>query len=109
MADVAEYQPLEVSEYGWVVERYIESQLHYWSGWPKSSGRDFTREHFNAIRFARERDAMMVLSHLCDGTGRVAQHGWISSATGNRTVRIAGTVREPSKQLNDGDNRERQA
>jgi hypothetical protein len=94
MSDVAEYTSLEINEYGWVIERYINSELHYWSGWAKESGRDFTRDHFNAIRFARECDAMMVLSHLCDGLGRVAQHGWIGSSTGNRNVRIAGTARE---------------
>jgi hypothetical protein len=95
MSDVAEYQKLDINEYGWVIERYIENTLHYWSGWESGSGREFTREHFNAIRFARECDAMMVLSHVCGGVGRVAQHGWIGSMTGNRNVRIQGTIREP--------------
>jgi hypothetical protein len=95
MSDVAEYQKLDINEYGWVIERYIESTLHYWSGWENGSGREFTPEHFNAIRFARECDAMMVLSHVCGGIGRVAQHGWIGSMTGNRNVRIQGTIREP--------------
>lgn len=62
---------------GWVIERYIGNRLHYWSGGnPNSRDGGFTEKHDRAIRMCREEDAMVVLFHLCDGMGRVAQHKW---------------------------------
>jgi len=60
-------------QYGWVIERYVNGELRYWCG---RGIADFRPEHDEAIRFAREEDAAIVLSWLCDGQGRAAQHGW---------------------------------
>lgn len=60
---------------GWAIERYINSELHYWGG----KGADhFTPHHEEAVRFVRGVDANIVLAWLCDGNGRVAQHVWVS-------------------------------
>jgi hypothetical protein len=62
-------------ETGWVIERYINSELRYWTG---LSDRDdsFLPNHEKAVRFARETDAMIVLVWLLKGHGRAAEHMW---------------------------------
>jgi hypothetical protein len=64
-----------LDETGWVIERYVNSELRYWCG---HRADDFRPLYDDAIRFAREIDANIVLSRLCDGQGRVAEHKWIS-------------------------------
>lgn len=62
-------------ERGWVIERYINSELHYWDG----RGRDpWTPKHEDAIRLARQQDAEMILSWQLNGQGRTAEHTWMA-------------------------------
>lgn len=61
------------NEVGWVIERYVNSQLTYWCG---RRGEDFHPENHEAVRFARQEDAARVLAWLCGGNGRSAQHMW---------------------------------
>jgi hypothetical protein len=70
-------------ETGWVIERHVNGTLKYWNGKPHRDGVDrnardgaFHYDHMEAIRFAREEDASIVLAWLCDGMGRVAEHSW---------------------------------
>lgn len=67
-----------VGESGWVIERHAHGRLHYWCAGPnsRSNVENFTYEHADACRFAREADATLVLYRLCDGLGRVAHHSW---------------------------------
>lgn len=58
---------------GWLIERYNNSILTFWCGHNQT---DFRAELDNAIRFARAEDAAAVLSWLCTGNGRVAEHQW---------------------------------
>jgi hypothetical protein len=58
---------------GWLIERYNNSMLTFWCG---HKPEDFRADVDNAIRFAREEDAAIVLSWLCNGNGRVAEHQW---------------------------------
>ncbi len=63
-----------MTHFGWVIERYVNSVLLYWSG----RGPDnFLPKHDDAILFAREQDAAVVLSRICGGYGRVTQHGFM--------------------------------
>jgi hypothetical protein len=65
-----------MSQSGWVIERHVNSELRYWTG--RGVGPEwFTAKHDEAIRFARETDASVVLSWLFDGNGRVAEHEWM--------------------------------
>jgi hypothetical protein len=70
-------------ERGWVVEKHINGVLHYWNGRACFSlgqlqrGAWWTTAHADAIRFARQEDAAVVLSWLLDGEGRVAEHLWL--------------------------------
>ena len=58
---------------GWLIERYVNSELRYWCG---HTADDFRPKHDLAIRFARYDDASIVLARLCEGNGRVAEHMW---------------------------------
>jgi len=62
-------------EPAWVIERYTNSELFYWCG---RAPDDFRRNHEDAIRFARQEDAMVVLAWICRGQGCVAQHIWMA-------------------------------
>ena len=67
-------------EIGWLVERYWNGTLVYWTGKPAktSYGPDiktgWSKDANEALRFAREQDAWTVLSWSLDSEGRVAQH-----------------------------------
>lgn len=63
---------------GWVIERYINSELFYWEG--RSTDRHWSRDHNDAIRFARAQDAGIILAWLLDGQGRAAEHVWTPRA-----------------------------
>lgn len=71
-------------EYGWVIERHINSQLCYWAGRsidvavPRAA--IFSPKNEDAIRFARAADASVVLAWLLNGNGRVAEHVWTGAA-----------------------------
>ncbi len=58
---------------GWVIERYINNELRYWGG---RAVDNFTAKNEEAIRFAREEDARLVLAWICGGQGRAAEHMW---------------------------------
>lgn len=62
-------------EIGWLIEKHINSELRYWDG-RFTDDRAFTTNHSEAVRFARQEDASIVLGWLLGGIGRVAQHGW---------------------------------
>lgn len=71
---------------GWLVERYYNGALHYWNGRPRDSGwvsggdatdinkGAWTEKPADAIWFADEASAAVVLSWALGGTGRVAEH-----------------------------------
>ena len=67
-------------EIGWLVERYWNGTLVYWTGKPMktSYGPDiktgWSKDANEALRFSREEDAWTVLSWSLDSEGRVAQH-----------------------------------
>lgn len=67
-------------EVGWLIERYWNGSLVYWTGKPTktSYGPDiktgWSKDANEALRFAREQDAWTVLSWSLDSGGRVAQH-----------------------------------
>lgn len=60
-------------ETGWVIEQYIGSVLHYWTGAPRCPWSD---NNLSALRFARRADAECMQAWYCDGLGRVAEHMW---------------------------------
>jgi hypothetical protein len=62
-------------EIGWCIERYVNSELRYWTG-ISLNPESFLPDHAAAIRFARAQDATDVLSLCLQGNGRVAQHIW---------------------------------
>lgn len=72
---------------GWVIERWVNSELRYWTG--GSLGREsFLPDNAKAIRFARQQDAAYILSWLLEGQGRVAEHAWSSMGFENKhTIR----------------------
>jgi hypothetical protein len=80
-------------ESGWVIERHINSELRYFGG-RFVDDRGFSSKHEDAIRFARQEDAAIVLSWLLSGFGRVAEHVWRnrSPAEGElaRVVKVKG-------------------
>ena len=61
------------TEFAWVIERYEGDTLMYWDGRRADS---WSREHGDAIRFARKQDADAVLHRLAGGIGRAVEHGW---------------------------------
>ena len=63
------------SETGWVIELYIGSVLHYWTG-GSCDDMGWRPEHESAIRFAREVDAKTVQCCLLHRAGRVTEHAW---------------------------------
>lgn len=71
-------------ETAWLIEQHWNNTLYYWSaGGPSNrrTARGVGVEGWNsdpeaAIRFCREQDAMVVLSHLLNSAGRVAEHAW---------------------------------
>lgn len=85
-------------ETGWLVERYWNGTLVYWTGKPMktSYGPDiktgWSKDANEALRFAREEDAWVVLSWSLDSEGRVAQHIFglqIPSASGSATATLS--------------------
>lgn len=63
-------------ERGWLIERHIQSDLHYWAG---RSPSDWTKNNLGAVRFARQMDAALILSWLLGGVGNVTEHRWINT------------------------------
>lgn len=68
---------------GWVIERYVNNDLRYWCG---HRADDFRPVHTEAIRFARQEDANIVLGWLCEGVGRTAEHRWIDNVPAAQTT-----------------------
>lgn len=76
-------------ESGWVIERFLFSELHYWTGDVFSLAVDgdlFSRRYLDAgfktdpnaaLRFSRRQDAAMILRRLLADNGRVAEHIWL--------------------------------
>lgn len=70
------------AESAWLIERDIDSTLHYWTG-RVIGGREigaWSPNHLDARRFARREDAACMLTWHCDGNGRVAEHIWTPAA-----------------------------
>ena len=65
---------------GWLIERYWNGTLLYWTGQPAktSYGPDiktgWTTKAYEAMRYSREEDAHTMLSWMLDNEGRVACH-----------------------------------
>lgn len=65
-------------ESAWLIERDINSVLHYWTG-RVIDGREigaWSPNHLDARRFARREDAACMLTWHCGDVGRVAEHMW---------------------------------
>ena len=75
----------ENSEYAWIIERYMNSELYYWA---PQAGMQWSADHNMAVRFTRNIDAASVLAHICNGQGRVVRHGWINQQETNRSSHI---------------------
>jgi len=73
--DRTEVFGLQSEQSGYVIERYVNSELRFWDGM-YTDERSFMPKSETAIRFARECDAAHVLSWLLGGQGRVALHVW---------------------------------
>lgn len=84
---------MTVAASGWVIERYINSVVHYWTGKGEGeSNGNFTQRHDDALRLARDEDAQVILCRMCAGNGRIAQHAWVDvdySATASVEVEAA--------------------
>lgn len=68
------------TETAWLIERDINSVLHYWTG-RVIDGREigaWSPNHLDARRFARREDAACMLTWHCGDVGRVAEHVWSS-------------------------------
>ncbi|MHB1260356.1 MAG: hypothetical protein ACYC2H_01435 [Thermoplasmatota archaeon] len=66
------------AELAWLIERDINSVLHYWTG-RVIDGREigaWSPNHLDARRFARREDAACMLTWHCGDLGRVAEHMW---------------------------------
>lgn len=68
-------------ETGWLIERHVYSTLYFWAGLPDKDG--FREDANLAVRFCREEDASRVLSSICGGMGRVAEHKWLENKAAN--------------------------
>jgi len=68
-----------MDEIGWVIVRYINSELLYWNG-NGVRDIDFEPNNLKAIRFARQVDAAIVLSWMLQGGGKVEEHMWCPNA-----------------------------
>ena len=60
----------------WVIERYINNSLFYWSAGTrgKCSRDDYTPTVASATKFFDSDSAILVLLHSCSGDGRVVEH-----------------------------------
>lgn len=73
-----------MNETGWVIERWRNSELFYWTGRNQvqlGSTLGWSHNSLEALRFARAKDAATVLSWLLQGEGRVAEHVWTDGVT----------------------------
>lgn len=70
----------------WVIERCYHSNLHYWNAGAAGAGSradrfqkgdGWTTSVHDAVRFADEESASIVLAYICDGQGRVCEHSLI--------------------------------
>jgi hypothetical protein len=68
---------------GWLIEKHVNSELRYWGG---RATDHFTNKQDEAVRFAREADASLVLAWLCGGQGRAVEHLWRDEPPKTRTV-----------------------
>jgi hypothetical protein len=66
-----------MSKSGWVIVRFFGIEQRYWDGCHLGS-LGFSKEHRDAVRFAREQDAYMVLIRLLDGQGIVSKCKWLN-------------------------------
>lgn len=72
--------PLTADESAWLIERDIDSVLHYWTG-RVIDGREigaWSVNHLDARRFARREDAACMLTWHCGDVGRVVAHLWMA-------------------------------
>lgn len=67
-----ELPPDTAPEYGWVIE-YRESELYF-------DGTEWTSNHLQAMRFAREQDAMVAIDSIAAGIGNAVQRMWLGDA-----------------------------
>ena len=66
---------------GYVIERFIGSELHYWTGKDIEGGLKafpWTTNHMGAIRFSDRGSAEIVLRCLLGNIGSVHDHIWIT-------------------------------
>ena len=79
-APTANCQPRD--ETGWVIEQYIASTLHYWTGCPRKY---WSTDNARALRFARRCDAECMQSWHAESAGRVVEHMWVFPDTDSGT------------------------
>ena len=60
----------------WLIERHIDSRLHYWTGRLAKEQMCWSSKVTDAVRFARRTDAESILSWHLEGVGNVVEHGW---------------------------------
>lgn len=66
-----------MEEQGWLIERITRHVPFYWTGKSlQEHGHGFSHDPNDAVRFAREEDALKVLNGVLAGYGVVRQHIW---------------------------------
>ena len=65
----------------WVIERYINNSLFYWSAGAKGkcSRDNWAPSIDSATKFFDSDSAILVLLHSCGGEGRATEHQYITS------------------------------
>lgn len=64
----------------WVIEQYRQNQLHYWGGATLRRENMWATTFRDAVKFADRESANRVLTDLCEGLGRVAEHRFVETA-----------------------------
>lgn len=64
----------------WLVERYVNDVLHFWSAGARGRGYrdDWSIDVNFATRLADADSASQVHIRLCEGEGRIVQHVWLA-------------------------------
>lgn len=62
-------------ETGYLIERYNNSVLTYWTGESMDS---WSHDSIKALRFARFEDGQKFVSRFLNGIGNVVEHMWVS-------------------------------
>lgn len=64
----------------WAIEQYQMCELMYWAGANTRRENVWNAKFDAAVKFADYESALRVLTDLCDGNGRVAEHEYVEAA-----------------------------